>query len=68
MFPSERLLKMSDLCDYLGVTDAAIYKWLKDAEFPQPIRLGTGGKRSALRWRPEDVNKWISTRPKGTQV
>lgn len=65
MFPSERLLKMSDICEYLGVTDAAIYKWMKDAGFPAPIRLGNGGKRAALRWRPEDVNDWLATRPQG---
>lgn len=67
MFPSEKLLKMADICEYLGVTDAAIYKWMKDAGFPEPIRLGAGGKRSALRWKPEELNRWLSSRPKGTQ-
>lgn len=57
-FPSEKMLSVKDISDYLQVTPAAVYKWIKDDTMPAPLRLGQGS-RSTLRWSPDTINEWL---------
>lgn len=56
-FPSDKLLSVKDLADFLGVTTAALYKWIKDGTMPAPYRLG--GPKGALRWDAATINNWL---------
>ena len=38
----------------LGVSDKTIWQWVKQGEFPQPIKLG-----SITVWRLSDVQAWM---------
>lgn len=46
-----------DLEAQLKISKSTIYRWMRDREFPQPIKLG----RRAVRWRQDDIEKWIKT-------
>jgi len=59
-FPSNKLVTTKQLADFLGVTTAAIYKWIKEDSMPRPIRLG--GPKSTLRWQAHEINEWLETR------
>jgi excisionase family DNA binding protein len=58
MCPSDKLVTVKELAEYLDVTTAAIYKWIKDGTMPAPYRLG-GDTKGALRWPPEEINAWL---------
>jgi|AntAceMinimDraft_8_1070364.scaffolds.fasta_scaffold33197_2 excisionase family DNA binding protein len=56
-FPSEKLLSVKDLATFLGVTTAAVYKWIKQGSMPAPYRLG--GVSGPLRWDAATINAWL---------
>jgi prophage regulatory protein len=65
---SNKLLRVGELSDWLGVSRSTIYKWVKDGMFPEPVILGhDDGKRSASRWKTADVETWLNSRPRGVQ-
>jgi prophage regulatory protein len=51
----ERLLKVSEVQARLGVSRAAVYKWIGEGRFPAPLKLGP----KAARWPESVVNRWI---------
>jgi len=58
IYPSDRMVSVKDLAEYLQVTPAAVYKWVKEDSMPAPLRLGQGS-RSTLRWSPDVINAWL---------
>ena len=48
------LIRLSDLCESLGVSRSTIYRWVSENEFPAPVRIG----ERAVRWRSEDIELW----------
>ena len=51
------LIRLSDLCESLGVSRSTIYRWVAEDELPAPVRIGA----RALRWRSEDIEQWKSS-------
>ena len=58
-FPSDKLVTVKEIAEYLDVTTAAVYKWVKEGTMPSPFRLG--GPKSTLRWKAETINAWLET-------
>ena len=61
--PTRKLLRLPALREKLGsintpVGATTIYRWMKEANFPRPIKLG---RRVAL-WDEGEVNAWIEQR------
>lgn len=46
-----------DLARYLGVSLHTIYRWRMDGRGPKGIKVG-----NSLRYRAEDVDRWLETR------
>ena len=65
--PSKQMLRVSEIADWLNVSKTTIYKWVKDANFPEPIILGEGDRSAASRWLKEEVDLWLQSRPRGVQ-
>lgn len=63
-FHSKKLITVKELAEYLDVTTAAIYKWVKEGSMPRPIRFG--GPRSMLRWQPDQIERWLEERKNDT--
>ena len=56
-----RLLRMSELQSYLGISRSRVYQLLHEHGLPQPLRLGA---RSVFFDRLE-VDQWLTERPRG---
>lgn len=51
----DRLLKVSELAEFLGVYPSTIYRWLRRGMLPQPFEIG----EKAVRWRQSEIEKWL---------
>ena len=61
----EALLSTAELCDKIGVTRQAIYKWRNLEEDPMPVAIDNssrGGK--TIRYLYSDVMEWLNGRRK----
>jgi predicted DNA-binding transcriptional regulator AlpA len=64
---SNRLLRIGEVADLLGVSRSYVYKLAQTHEdFPKPIVLGDEtNRRSSSRWVLSEVEDWVNTRPRG---
>lgn len=57
----ENFIRMKDLSNradsrgLIGVSAQTIWKWVKNNQFPQPIKLGT----NITVWRLTEINSWM---------
>lgn len=51
----DRLLKVSELADFLGVAPSTIYRWLEMGKLPKPFEIG----EKAVRWRKSEIDLWL---------
>lgn len=65
--PEERMVKISQIAAWFGVSEAVIYKWVRDEQFPPPVNLGREDDPFATkRWYYKEVREWLHGRPRGT--
>lgn len=38
------------------VSPATIYRWIKEGNFPKPVRLGA----NMVRWKVSDIEAWVT--------
>ena len=64
---SNRLLRVGEVADLLGVSRSYVYKLAQTTEdFPKPIVLGSDdNRRSASRWVLTEIEDWVNSRPRG---
>ena len=60
VYPTERLLKIDDVADRVGLSKATIHRLRRKKLFPSPVR--TVGARVA--WKETEVMAWIAARPR----
>jgi predicted DNA-binding transcriptional regulator AlpA len=66
---SNRLLRVGEVAELLGVSKSYIYKMSQTTDFPKPIVLGDENtKRSASRWVLTEIEDWVSSRPRGKEL
>lgn len=49
----ERLLKPTDVADYLGVPLSTLHYWRRTGQGPKALQVGR-----LLRWEPDTVRQW----------
>lgn len=59
--PGPRLLRMPEVCLRVGVGRNAIYNYIHNFGFPQPVRVGPRQSR----WKASEVDAWIASRKCG---
>jgi predicted DNA-binding transcriptional regulator AlpA len=64
---SNRLLRVGEVADLLGVSKSYVYKLAQNStSFPKPIVLGDEtNKRSSSRWVLSEIEDWVNSRPRG---
>ena len=53
-FRAGTLLRLRQVCEYLGISRSTIYNWMSKGKFPRPVRLGP----ATVRWSVDDVDAW----------
>ncbi len=48
--------KDTDLAQRFGVSRVTIWRWVKNNQFPAPVRFSVG----CTRWNSDDIDKWQS--------
>lgn len=56
----EQLLSEQDVARITGMSVATVRRWRLLRQGPRFVKLG-----AAVRYRPEDVDAWINSRPSG---
>lgn len=56
----ERLLNIKEVENICRLKKSAIYNWMKQGKFPEPLKLG----RKTVFWRESDLKEWIDSLPK----
>lgn len=54
----ERLIRITEVEDTVGLTKGAIYGRIRRGEFPSPVRVGD----RAVRWLESEIQSWIADR------
>jgi prophage regulatory protein len=53
-FRAGTMIRLSDVCDLLGISRSTVYKRVSEGTFPPPVHLGPG----TVRWRIEVIEAW----------
>jgi prophage regulatory protein len=53
-FRAGTLIRLADVCRFLGISRSTVYKKLSESSFPKPARLGP----RTVRWRVDDIEAW----------
>lgn len=51
----DRLLKIGEVKEIVGMGASTIYRKVSDGEFPPPVRLSSGMSR----WKRSDLDQWM---------
>ena len=55
----DRLLRMPEVMQIVGVSDKTIYRLMKQGLFPRSVRIGP----NSVAWRENDIMAWIAGLP-----
>jgi excisionase family DNA binding protein len=61
---AQKLLTPRELGEVLGLKRSCIYRLLNTGELPS-IRVTKGARKSSLRVRPSDLERWLKAREVG---
>lgn len=54
----DRILRIIEVLDHVGVSSATLYRWCGDGLFPRPVKLGP----NSVGWRESAVREWLASR------
>ena len=52
--PTKLLLSVDEVCSLLGCSRASVNRWLSEAAFPTPVKVG-----ARPRFYSTDIDKWL---------
>jgi prophage regulatory protein len=58
-FRAGTLIRLTDVCELLGVSRSTIYLLLANGDLPEPVRVG----QKAVRWQIDAIDAWRDARP-----
>ena len=58
----DRMLRREEVQQRTGMSRSAIYRLMREGEFPLPQRIG----QRAVRWRESELEAWLASRPLAT--
>lgn len=56
---AERIYRLNELADLIGLGRSTIYRMMDDGDFPKPIHL----TRKTVGWRASEITAWLDSRP-----
>ena len=64
MKPEDRIVRIHEAVEMIGVSKATIYRWTREGKFPPSIRLGA----NSIGWRLSAVERWIESRELDSEI
>jgi len=58
----DHMLRREEVQKRTGLSRSAIYRLMREGDFPLPHRVG----QRAVRWRESDLEAWLASRPLAT--
>lgn len=58
---SDKLIRLSTVCDLVGLCKSAVFEFRLQGRFPEPVKL-TPGRRGAARYSLSEIQNWIESR------
>ena len=55
-----RVLRQNQVIDRVGLSKSTMWRLIKVGQFPKPLSLGP----RAVGWVEEEIDQWISSRPR----
>ncbi|MEJ6122972.1 AlpA family transcriptional regulator [Vibrio sp. 2-Bac 85] len=55
---SNKIIRISEIKERLGVSKSSIYLWISKGKFPKSIPLGS----RSVGWLEDDFNQWLEQR------
>lgn len=62
---NERIIRMAELEEMLGISKQAIYARIRRGTFPKPVPLGGIGSNRRVGWLMSEVKEWLREKAKG---
>ena len=62
MTDNDRLLRRAEVEKRTGLSRSAIYRLMREENFPAPVKIG----KRAVRWPQSEINEFIAARPRAT--
>lgn len=59
--PTDRIMRLDEVAEHVGVHKSTILRWEKAGEFPPRIEL-SDAEGGVVGWRKSTVEKWLSDR------
>lgn len=56
----QQLIRIKEVLQATGLSQSGVYRMIQDDEFPRPRKISA----RAVGWDVEEVQQWISERPK----
>ncbi|WAJ29950.1 helix-turn-helix transcriptional regulator [Antarcticirhabdus aurantiaca] len=56
----ERLLRLREVQQKLGISRGAVYDRMANGTLPRPLQVGPG----TVRWRESEIDAWIESLPR----
>ena len=60
---TKKLFQITEAAHACGLSRSTLYQYIKDGDFPKPVRLGL----RAVGWLESDISEWIAARVKGAR-
>lgn len=60
----DRILRPRQVADRFGVSLPTLWRWRRDGQLPEVIRLSPG----CVGWRTSDIDAWVAARAEGPPV
>jgi prophage regulatory protein len=57
---AQRLIRLAEVATMLGIGRSSIYKYIAEAKFPAPVKVG----ERSVRWKLAEILAWRSRRSK----
>ena len=58
----DKLMTRQEVEDRIRLCRSALYRLMRQGEFPLPLRIG----HRAVRWMASEVEAWLKSRPRAT--
>ena len=63
MAQENRLLRIDEVLEIVGVSKSVLYEMIARNDFPRPVRISL----RAVGWRQRDIDEWLESLPPATE-